>query len=110
MAMPHPDGQITLRNGLTGNPAVFPLTFDPAERYLEQTRKPAARRDLIEKQRSDPVLGPFAVANLTAKNFRQADADAIEKIMNDMIRDVNRGAISLKEALSVAQQRINTLQ
>jgi hypothetical protein len=47
---------------------------------------------------------------LTAKNFRQADADAIEKIMNDMIRDVNRGAISLKEALSVAQQRINTLR
>ena len=110
MTMPHPDGQMTLRNGLTGNPAVFPLTFDPAEKYLEQTRKPAARRDLIEKQRSDPVLGPFAVANLTAKNFRQADADAIEKIMNDMIRDVNRGAISLREALAVAQQRINTLQ
>jgi hypothetical protein len=65
---------------------------------------------LIEKQRSDPVLGPFAVANLTAKNFRQRDADAIEKIMNDMIRSVNQGEVSLQSALSVAQQRINTLQ
>lgn len=110
MTMPHSGGQITLRNGLTGNPAVFPLAFDPAEKYLEQTHKPAARRDLIEKQRSDPVLGPFAVANLNAKNFRQMDADAIEKVMNDMIRDVNRGEISLKEALYVAQQRINTLR
>lgn len=110
MTMPHPQGQITLRNGLTGNPATFTLTFDPAEKYLERTRKPAARRDLIEKQRSDPVLGPFAVANLTAKNFRQRDADAIEKIMNDMIRSVNQGEVSLQSALSVAQQRINTLQ
>lgn len=110
MAMPHPQGQITLRNGLTGNPAVFTLDFDPAEKYLEQTRKPAARRDLIEKQRSDPVLSPFAIANLTAKNFPQADADAVEKILNEMIRSVNRGEVALKEALSIAQQRINTLQ
>lgn len=110
MTMPHPQGQITLRNGLTGNLASFKLAFDPAEKYLEMTRKPAARRDLIEKQRSDPVLGPFAIANLTAKNFQQRDADAIEKIMNDMIRSVNRGEISLQEALSLAQQRINTLQ
>lgn len=110
MAMPHPEGQITIRNGLTGNPAVFTLAFDPAEKYLEETRKPAARRDLIEKQRSDPVLGPFAVANLTAKNFRQADADAIEKIINDIIRSVNLGEIPLKEGLSLMQQRIGTLQ
>lgn len=110
MAMPHPEGQITIRNGLTGNPAVFTLAFDPAEKYLEWTRKPAARRDLIEKQRSDPVLGPFAVANLTAKNFRQVDADAIEKIINDIIRSVNLGEIPLKEGLSLMQQRIGTLQ
>ncbi len=110
LTMPHPGGQITLYNGLNGNSALFSLAFDPAEKYLEETRKPAARRDLIEKQRNDPVLGPFAVANLTAKNFRQSDADAIEKIMNDMIRSVNRGEISLKEALYLAQQRINTLQ
>ncbi len=110
MAMPHPEGQITIRNGLTGNPAVFTLVFDPAEKYLEWTRKPAARRDLIEKQRSDPVLGPFAVANLTAKNFRQVDADAIEKIINDIIRSVNLGEIPLKEGLSLMQQRIGTLQ
>ncbi|MBP7811766.1 MAG: extracellular solute-binding protein [Candidatus Moranbacteria bacterium] len=110
MTMPHPEGQLTLRNGLTGNPAVFTLAFDPAEKYLEQTRKPAARRDLIEKQRNDPVIGPFAVANLTAKNFRQTDADAIEKIINDVIRSVNLGEISLKEGLSLMQQRIGTLQ
>lgn len=110
MALPHPQEQITLRNGLTGNSSVFPLTFDPAEQYLKETGKPAARRDLIEKQRNDPVIGPFAVANLSAKNFRQVDADVIEQILNEMIRSVNRGEMAIKEALSLAQQRMNTLQ
>ncbi len=110
MTMPHPEGQITIRNGLTGNPGVFTLTFDPAEKYLEETRKPAARRDLIEKQRNDPVLGPFAIANLTAKNFRQADSDTIEKITNDIIRSVHLGEISVKEGLFLMQQRIQTIQ
>lgn len=110
LTLSHPNNQITLRNGLTGNPAVFTLTSDPALEYLKVTNKPAARRDLIEKQRNDPVLGPFAVANLVARNFRQVDADGIEKIMNDMIRSVNRGEASINEALSAAQSRINTLQ
>jgi hypothetical protein len=56
------------------------------------------------------VIGPFAVANLSAKNFRQVDADVIEQILNEMIRSVNRGEMAIKEALSLAQQRMNTLQ
>lgn len=109
LALPHPNKQITLRNGITKNAAVFSLGFDPAEQYLIETNKPAARRDLIEKQRNDPVLGPFATANLVAKNFRQSDADAIEKIINDMIGRVNRGEETVQEALSSAENRITTL-
>lgn len=110
LALPHPGNQLILRNGLTGNTVGFTLGFDPAEQYLTDTKKPAARRDLIEKQRSDPVLGSFALSNLVAKNFRQADADAIEKILNDMIRSVNRGEETIQEALSSAENRIDTLR
>ena len=108
LTMPHQDKQLLLRNGLTDNPKVFALGFDPAEAYLKATEKPAARRDLIEMQRSDPVLGAFSLSNLVAKNFPQRDADAIEKILNDIIRSVNRGEMSIQQALLSAQNRINT--
>ncbi len=110
LALPHPNKQITFRNGLTGNVGTFALDIDPTEQYLADTKKPAARRDLIEKERNDPVLGPFAVSNLVARNFRQSDADAIEKILNDMIDRVNRGEETIQEALSSAEKRINTLR
>ncbi len=110
LALPHPENQVVLRNGLTGNVVTFPLAFDPAEEYLKKTNKPAARRDLIEKQRNDPVIGPFALGNLVAKNFPQSDANAIEKILSDMIRAVNKGEVSSNEAVLSAQQRINTIR
>lgn len=110
LALPHPSKQITFRNGLTGNPGTFVMATDPTEQYLLATKKPAARRDLVEKQRNDTVLGAFAVSNLVAKNFRQSDADTIEKIMNDMISRVNRGEATVQESLSSAQNRINTLK
>jgi len=34
--------------------------FDPAAEYIKNQAKPAARRDLIEKQKSDILLSPFA--------------------------------------------------
>jgi multiple sugar transport system substrate-binding protein len=83
-----------------------PTGFDPAENYLEKTNQVAARRDLIEKQKSDLYLGVFAKGNLVAKNWLQKNPLAIETIFADMIDDVNRGAASIAEALSSATEKI----
>lgn len=99
-------GTVTLQNALTGNTRDFPTTFDPAETYLAKTRRPAARRDLIEKQKIDPILGPFADGNLIARSWKQSDPESIEKILADMITSINLGEATVNQALSTAENRI----
>lgn len=102
-------GSITLYNALSKNSKVFPTTFDPAIDYLKKTAQPAARRDIIELQKNDTKLGPFATGNLIAKHWYQVDPDATEKIFVEMIESVNRGDVTLREALTLAGNRINYL-
>lgn len=109
MAYPHPDKKITLENGLAKTSKEFPLTIDPALKYLEKTHKPAARRDLIELQQEDVTLGPFASGNLLAGHWQQSDVDKTETILADMIEAVVRGERSLYDALSIATNRLRVL-
>lgn len=102
-------GSVTLYNAISKKSKDFPVNFDPAADYLKKTGQPAARRDLIEGQKGDVNLGPFAAGNLIANHWYQADPDAIDKIFADMIESVNRGDVSLHEALSLARNRINYL-
>lgn len=102
-------GVITLYNGVTKNSKDFPISFDPAIDYLKRTQQPAARRDIIELQKADSNLGPFASGNLIAKHWYQVDPDAIDKIFVETIESVVRGDVSLHEALSLAKNRINYL-
>ncbi len=92
IALPHPEGKITLRNGLEGTMADFPLTSDPTKKYLEKTGKPAARRDLIDTQKNDVLIAPFALGNLIAKNWYQGNPEAVETIFAEMINGVNLGS------------------
>ena len=100
-------GTITLYNAITKNSKEFPVNFDPAADYLKKTQQPAARRDIIESQKTDSNLGPFAAGNLIAKHWYQPDPDAIDKIFVDMIESVNRGDVSLHDALVLARNRIS---
>ncbi len=83
--------------------------FDPTMHYLNKTRKPAARRDLLVKQKNDPVLGVFARQALTAKSWRQVDNLAIDEIFVKMINAVNTGVTTVGEAIDMAEKRINAL-
>ena len=102
-------GTITLYNAVTKNSQDFPINFDPAMDYLKRTQQPAARRDIIDSQKTDANLGPFAAGNLIAKHWYQSDPDAVDKIFIDMIESVNRGDSSLHEALGSAKIKINYL-
>lgn len=98
-----------LLNFLTTKPeqiAGAPAGFDAAADYLEKTDKPAARRDLIEKQKSDVRLGAFAQGNLIAKNWYRKDPDYIEDLFFQIIDQVNRGQISIREAIKSASASV----
>ena len=105
-----PTGTVHLQNAITGNSKDFTSTFDPAAAYLEKTGEPAARRDLVEKEKTDPVLGPFADGNLISRDWKQSDPESIEKILGDMVTAVNLGETTINQALSVAESRIGQVE
>ncbi len=100
-------GQITLINGIAGTFKTFPLKSDPADEYLKMTKRPAARRDIIEKQKTDPILNPFAFGNLTAKSWHQKNPEAAEHVLKEMIDSINRGDTTAYEALKLAAVRVS---
>ncbi len=82
---------------------------DGISQYLAQTMRPSARRDIIDLQRTDPILGVFAIQALSAKSWFQIDDIAIEHIFADMIDDVNYGRSKIVNALRNAQEKVNVL-
>lgn len=80
-----------------------------SRQYLELTEKPAARRDLIEEQKSDANLGVFAQQALTAESWWEKDNLAIEGIFADMIEVVNTGKVTAENALRQAVVQVNLL-
>lgn len=100
---------VKLTNAITGNSKDFPVNIDPAIVYLKKTEKPAARRDIIELQKNDSVIGPYAYGNLIAQSWYQLDSDGVEKILAEAIDSLNRGNASLYDALTVATNRISDL-
>ena len=83
--------------------------FDPAAEYIKNQVKPAARRDLIEKQKSDILLSPFVEGNLIAKSWPQPDNLAVEKIFDGLIDNVVLKNENIHEAMKQAQNAVNVL-
>lgn len=103
------NGSVTLFNSINGNQAIFPTKTDPAAVYLADTVKPAARKDLIEKQKNDLFLSPFAMGNLIAKSWYQWDPVQTEKILSEAIDSVNLGRETIYESLKRAVNRVTIL-
>lgn len=79
------------------------------KKYLEVAQKPASRRDLIEGQKSDEILGVFAQQALSAKSWWEAENNAIEQIFADTIDSVATGASDPVSALRAASQQVTLL-
>ncbi|HEX8974516.1 MAG TPA: extracellular solute-binding protein [Patescibacteria group bacterium] len=103
------NGTVTLYNAITKNSKDFPMNYDPALNYLKRTGQPAARRDLIDAQKSDSTLAPFVSGNLVAKSWYQTNPDAIEQIFDTAIESVDRGDTSLHDALTLMSNRVSHL-
>lgn len=103
-------GSVTLRSGSTGADKTFTIAIDPADSYLKRTMKPAARRDLADKQKSDPVLGAFADGNLIARSWYQRDPETVEGILNEMLASIAEGTASKNDALRTTQSRLSNYQ
>jgi multiple sugar transport system substrate-binding protein len=79
------------------------------DKYYAQTKVPSSRRDLIELQISDPEIGVFANANLTAKTFYKPDQEKFDNIFGQLIDNVILKGFREEDALSQAQAQANTL-
>lgn len=77
--------------------------------YLNESGRPAARRDLIAQQKLEPEIGVFAEQALTARSWFQVDNLAIETIFANMIDAVNLGRQSVKDALQEAEAKVSVL-
>jgi ABC-type glycerol-3-phosphate transport system substrate-binding protein len=99
--------QKTQADCITGNDKDVVFNYDAAENYLTETGKPAARRDIIEKQKSDVFLGPFATGNLIAKSWYQPDPTAVETILAEAIDSINKSTANAYSAVKLAAERIN---
>lgn len=82
---------------------------DGAVPFLNAAGRPAARRDLVEQQKSDPDLGVFAEQSLAARSWLQVDNVAIEAIFADMIDSVNLGKQTILDALRAAENKVSVL-
>jgi ABC-type glycerol-3-phosphate transport system substrate-binding protein len=83
--------------------------FDSAAEYVANLAKPAARRDLIDKQKSDILLSPFAAGNLIAKSWTQPDNLGVEKVFDDLIDNVVLKGMKIHDAMQQAQNSLNVL-
>jgi len=103
------DTGVRIMNAKSGEVLIYSTEFDLTEKYLEKTGKPAARRDLIDKQMTDVKLSPFVKGNLVARSWWRNSADAVDAIFADMIDSVNTGASSVNDAIELGARRTQQL-
>jgi len=77
--------------------------------YTTITNRIPALRTLLSQKQSDPTLGVFARAALSARSWPQKDSTAIEKILSDLIKTVIDGKAPARDALQKAETSITEL-
>lgn len=87
----------------------FASNKDNAAYYNQKTHRPTARRDLIEAQKQDSVYGVFAEQVGYAESLDILDWDIYKAIFDQAISGVINKSLSVKDAVSKAQDQINKL-
>jgi len=82
---------------------------DVLTQYYAKNAVPSSRKDLVNTQLADPVLGVFATQALTAKSWYKTNSSAIEAVLADMIDDVILRAAAPANAIRDAAQQVTQL-
>ncbi len=86
---------------------LFATEAEQATSYLEKTKKLTAIRRLVDFQKQDLEIGPYAEQVLTAKSwYKGNDSNTAEHIMQDTIEDVIKGKVDISEAIESAATRV----
>lgn len=88
---------------------IYLTNKENSQKYLEKTKKPVARRDLVDWQNNDLQLSVFAKQSLTAKSWYQIDSSKIETIFSQAIDSVVLGTSSVGAAIDTANAQVNLL-
>jgi len=85
----------------------FAASQNETEKYLEKTKKPAALRNLITKQREDPEISVFANQTLSATHwYKGKDILKAEEIFKELIETLPNSAEPTK-LLELTAKKIN---
>ena len=91
------------------NLAIYLATKDSIQTYHKKTNKPAARRDLVEEESTEPLFGVFAKQAPYAKSFKVYDAGAYNKVFSEAIQEVINNTATPRQALTEAQTKITCI-
>lgn len=86
----------------------FATRYEQNKNYLTKVELPSSRRDVLEEQQRDPMLGVFADNVPSAQSVLKPDTEEFEKIINDLIEDVSLSGISPSQAVINLQEKINS--
>lgn len=87
----------------------FISSKDVLDKYYAKNKHPSSRKDLISLQISDPDIGVFANANLTAKSFYKPDQAKMDNIFSKLIDNIILNGLPPEEALSQAEQQAEAI-
>ena len=78
-------------------------------RYVQATRRPASRKDVIKEQQGDPDLGIFATQALMAKSWFQSDERKVDELLNSSIDSVILEGKTPEAAVDNINTKLNVL-
>ncbi len=79
-----------------------------ADAYSQATGESPALRSLVSKYIDDPKIGVFASQALTARSWGEPDKSALNQIFSNMIESVLNGRLTQSQAISQAEEEINS--
>jgi len=88
---------------------VYLTDKENSQKYLTKTKKPTARRDLVDWQQTDLEFWVFAKQSLSARSWDQIESNKIENILAQAIESVVLGSANVAKALEIAASQINLL-
>ena len=87
----------------------FLASPDAVKLYVEKTKLPVARKDLVLWQQQDEELKHFSSQILTAKSWYQGDSDAAEAVLGEMVESAKSGKKSIEKAIEDAAAQISII-